>query len=42
MRQFDLDGKGSKDPDFTSGQLVRHRHYGYRGVVVEADRTCQV
>jgi heat shock protein HspQ len=41
MRDFDLDGKGSKDPDFTSGQLVRHRHYGYRGVVVEADRTCQ-
>ena len=41
MRGFDIDGKGSKAPDFTRGQLVRHRHYGYRGVVVEADPTCQ-
>lgn len=26
---------------FTPGQLVRHRRYGYRGVVVDADPTCE-
>ena len=41
MRGFDLTNEGSKEPDFARGQLVRHRHYGYRGVVVEADRVCQ-
>ena len=26
---------------FTSGQLVKHGRYGYRGVVVHVDMTCQ-
>jgi len=26
---------------FEPGQLVRHRRYGYRGVVVARDETCQ-
>ncbi len=28
-------------PVFEPGQLVRHRRYGYRGVVVERDEFCQ-
>ncbi len=28
------------EPLFTPGQLVRHRRYGYRGVVVDFDATC--
>jgi heat shock protein HspQ len=28
-------------PVFEPGQLVRHRRYGYRGVVVERDQCCQ-
>jgi len=28
-------------PLFQPGQLVRHRRYGYRGVVVDYDLTCQ-
>ena len=27
--------------NFTRGELVRHRRYGYRGVVVELDLECQ-
>ena len=27
-------------PNFESGQLVRHKRYGYRGVVVDCDLTC--
>lgn len=30
-----------KRPLFKRGQLVRHKRYGYRGVVVEYDLTCQ-
>ena len=29
------------EPLFTTGQLVRHRRYNYRGVVVAFDLTCQ-
>jgi hemimethylated DNA binding protein len=29
------------EPCFAVGQLVRHRRYGYRGVVVDLDSTCQ-
>lgn len=29
------------EPLFQPGQLVRHRRYGYRGVVVDYDLTCQ-
>jgi len=28
-------------PVFAPGQLVRHRRYGYRGVVVEGDAKCE-
>jgi heat shock protein HspQ len=28
-------------PVFEPGQLVRHRRYGYRGVIVERDDVCQ-
>ena len=28
-------------PVFKPGQLVRHRRYGYRGVVVDRDAFCQ-
>ena len=27
-------------PHFAPGQLVRHRRYGYRGVVADFDMTC--
>lgn len=30
-----------RHPYFAPGQLVRHRRYGYRGVVVDFDMTCQ-
>jgi len=29
------------EPHFQPGQLVVHRRYGYRGVVVAVDPTCQ-
>tara|TARA_B100000941_G_C28082681_1_gene339542 strand:- start:12 stop:368 length:357 start_codon:yes stop_codon:yes gene_type:complete len=29
------------EPRFAVGQLVRHIRYGYRGVIVAFDRTCQ-
>ena len=29
-----------RDPLFAPGQLVRHRSYGYRGVVADFDMTC--
>ncbi len=34
------DGKESGGPQFEVGQLVRHRRYGYRGVVVHRDLRC--
>ena len=39
----DLDEKDEPDgsPHFEIGQLVRHKRYGYRGVVVEVDDACQ-
>ena len=30
-----------KDPLYHLGQIVRHRRYGYRGVVVDFDLTCK-
>ncbi len=30
-----------KDPLYHPGQIVRHRRYGYRGVVVDSDLTCK-
>ena len=29
------------DPKYRIGQLVRHRRYGYRGVVVQLDFACR-
>ncbi len=29
------------EPQFFPGQIVRHKRYGYRGVVVDFDATCQ-
>lgn len=29
------------EPQFFPGQIVRHKRYGYRGVVVDYDTTCQ-
>ena len=37
----DLDMTGVTQPLFKPGQLVNHKHYGYRGVVVDFDTTCQ-
>ena len=34
-------GRPDRKPQFRTGQLVRHRRYGYRGVVVGFDPTCQ-
>ena len=34
-------GRPERKPQFRTGQLVRHRRYGYRGVVVGFDLTCQ-
>ncbi|REJ95828.1 MAG: heat shock protein HspQ [Planctomycetota bacterium] len=31
----------AKQPQFQAGQLVRHRRYGYRGVVVALDVRCR-
>ena len=31
----------SEQPVFEPGQLIRHRPYGYRGVVVDRDEFCQ-
>ena len=28
-------------PNFKTGQLVRHKRYGYRGVIVDFDPTCK-
>ena len=30
-----------REPRFEVGQVVRHRRYGYRGVIVALDRRCQ-
>ncbi len=30
-----------EEPRYHPGQLVRHRRYGYRGVVVDFDLTCK-
>ncbi|MEO0797095.1 MAG: heat shock protein HspQ [Verrucomicrobiota bacterium] len=32
---------GQASPAFEPGDLVKHRRYGYRGVVVHRDPTCQ-
>jgi heat shock protein HspQ len=37
----DIDLPDDAQPWFKPGQLVRHKRYGYRGVVVAVDQTCQ-
>ena len=32
--------RNGRQPQFQRGQLVRHRRYGYRGVVVGLDLEC--
>lgn len=34
-------GPDEQEPEFKPGQLVKHKRYGYRGVVVALDHTCQ-
>jgi len=36
-----LDESSSQGPRFEVGQLVRHIRYGYRGVIVDRDLTCE-
>ena len=36
----DLEGNARVGLHFESGDLVHHRHYGYRGVVVSHDARC--
>jgi len=36
-----LSDPASEQPVFEPGQLVCHRRYGYRGVVVDRDEICQ-
>jgi len=40
-RPADRDDDDGDRPRFAPGDLVRHRRYGYRGVVVEADPECR-
>ena len=35
------DAQPNQPPQFKIGQLVKHRRYGYRGVVAKLDRVCQ-
>lgn len=34
-------GRNGRTPKFQRGQVVRHRRYGYRGVIVDYDHQCQ-
>ncbi len=41
LKQPRSDAEASqRDPLYHPGQIVRHRRYGYRGVVVDFDLTC--
>ena len=35
------DEEHGDEPKFAPGQLVKHRRYGYRGVIVDFDVSCQ-
>ena len=39
--QNNVQCRADLEPQFHSGQLVQHQRYGYRGVVVDLDLTCQ-
>ena len=34
-------GRNGRTPKFQRGQVVRHKRYGYRGVIVDFDHHCQ-
>ncbi len=34
------DARSERSPNFDRGQLVQHRRYGYRGVIVDFDLKC--
>ncbi|MCH2207323.1 MAG: heat shock protein HspQ [Lentisphaerales bacterium] len=36
-----LNDKLDRFPLFKPGMLIKHKHYGYRGVIVDFDRMCQ-
>ena len=38
---FSEEGMRESRPRYSPGQIVRHKRYGYRGVVVDYDATCQ-
>lgn len=40
-RQFDDQPREDEPPQFVIGQLVQHKRYGYRGVVVDFDMSCE-
>ena len=40
-RDYPLKQKPERKPRFQPGQLVRHKRYGYRGVIVELDLQCE-
>ena len=40
-RRIDSEEQSPGDPLFQAGQLVRHRRYHYRGVVVDIDVSCK-
>jgi heat shock protein HspQ len=40
-KSFGDDDLPDAEPRFVSGAIVRHRRYGYRGVVVSADGHCK-
>ena len=35
------EGPDSSEPHFRPGQLVKHRRYNYRGVIVDLDQSCR-
>lgn len=41
IKASDSSGQSTGDAKFGIGQIVEHRRYGYRGVIVEFDTTCQ-
>lgn len=39
--EFPEDRLGNHIPTYQAGQLVRHKRYGYRGVIVDVDGHCK-
>jgi heat shock protein HspQ len=36
-----MTGEGSNIPRFAAGDVIRHLHYEYRGVIIGHDKMCQ-